>query len=134
MRAVIKLYDAGLGLIISYPTGVTYSNQTGGTFCLQPELEGAFIPLDAPDAEAALEAWFTTGGGEVIRLPTSDADRIDEILRESQLAPGITVDRDRLAESSEAWIYVSLHETEHAMFRGFAPYPRSAVLTWQNSD
>jgi hypothetical protein len=54
MRAKLSLYDAGLGLIIEHPTGVIYSNQTGGNFCLQPELEGAFVPLDAPTAEDQL--------------------------------------------------------------------------------
>jgi hypothetical protein len=40
MRAKLSLHDAGLGLIIEHPTGVIYSNQTGGTFSLQPEREG----------------------------------------------------------------------------------------------
>lgn len=134
MRAKLSLYDAGLGLIIEHPTGVIYSNQTGGNFCLQPELEGAFVPLDAPAVEDQLYAWFTQGDGHPIRLPMSDADRVDEILRDAHLAPTIVVDRERLAESSEAWIYVLLQETEFSVFSGFGPYPRRGVLTWANSD
>src|SRR5260370_13995048 len=41
-------YD-GLGLIVQWPTGVRYSNQTGGGSVHHPELEGMFVPL--PDAQ-----------------------------------------------------------------------------------
>jgi hypothetical protein len=48
----IRLWDgAGLGVIISSPTGVLYSNQTGGFSCLHPELEGAYIPLNTDAGE-----------------------------------------------------------------------------------
>ena len=42
----VHLYEhVGTGVIIEHPTGVTYSNQAGGTSCLQPSLEGAFVPI-----------------------------------------------------------------------------------------
>lgn len=37
--------DGLLGVIVPMKTGVTWSNQTGGTFCCHPELEGIYIPL-----------------------------------------------------------------------------------------
>ena len=46
LKPTIRLYDAvGTGLIIPCPSGVMVSNQTGGTACLQPEIEGVYIPL-----------------------------------------------------------------------------------------
>ena len=42
----IDLYESvGLGLIICCDSSVIYSNQTGGSACLHPEIEGVFIPL-----------------------------------------------------------------------------------------
>lgn len=35
-----------LGLIILAKTGVIWSNQAGGTACMQPRVEGLYIPLD----------------------------------------------------------------------------------------
>ncbi|AUX40429.1 uncharacterized protein SOCE26_018300 [Sorangium cellulosum] len=60
MAALIRLYDAGLGLIIKHASGVLYTNQTCGVCCAQPELEGVFVPLDAE------ESWL----GEVERAST----------------------------------------------------------------
>ncbi|AZZ92678.1 hypothetical protein EUZ85_18880 [Hahella sp. KA22] len=42
----ITLYDSvGTAIIIGCKSGVIYSNQTGGTACLQPEYEGVLIPI-----------------------------------------------------------------------------------------
>ena len=35
----------GFGILISYPSGVTYTRQVGGYFCLQEYLEGVYIPF-----------------------------------------------------------------------------------------
>ena len=43
---MIELWEGvGLGVIFCYPTGVRYSNQTGGTSCLHPSVEGSFVTL-----------------------------------------------------------------------------------------
>lgn len=45
-KVVINLFEFdNIALIISHPTGVFYSNQTGGYTCLSSEFEGAFVPL-----------------------------------------------------------------------------------------
>lgn len=47
----------------------------------------------------------------------------------------IRVDRTRLGESLEAWVWVNLmNEDENSVFLGFGPYPRAGILTWFNSD
>ena len=61
-QPLIQLYDSvGLGLVLLWPTGVLYSNQTGGTSCLHPEAEGAYLPLvdELIDQEALLRQLFT---------------------------------------------------------------------------
>ena len=32
-------------MLVACPSGITWSNQVGGTSCQHPEIEGAFIPL-----------------------------------------------------------------------------------------
>jgi hypothetical protein len=39
------LEDGLLGVIVPLKTGVVWSNQTGGTCCAHPELEGIYVPL-----------------------------------------------------------------------------------------
>jgi hypothetical protein len=156
-RSIIRLYDLeGLGLIVEQSSGVFYTNQAGGTFCAQPEIEGVLVPLGSV-GEEKLEAYFAKP--EVIRLEPHNADALDVILRTpaegDAWAPTffLQVDRSRLAESMEAWLYVTItscpepvsfadwnqnlqpelpqHPT-HYPFAGFAG--RSGVLTWANSD
>lgn len=151
----IELWDTvGLGLIISWPSGVTYSNQTGGTSCLAPEFEGVFVPLcnecsienhELMSPANELEKYFMgpkwRGMGATKGLDEQDADYIDSILSRVTgqwgSLPSIRVNRERSRESHEAWVYVIVHGDEASVlpvFAGFDPYPRSGVLTWQNSD
>ena len=48
-------------MIIAYPTGVLYTNQVGGYACDHPSMEGAFVPLMAPniDQQTVLEDYCT---------------------------------------------------------------------------
>ncbi len=42
-KLVINIWDSvGLGIIIKFPTSILISNQTGGTTCLHPKIEGVF--------------------------------------------------------------------------------------------
>lgn len=145
----VELWEhVGLGLILEWPSGVVISNQTGGTSCLSPELEGVFIPLrnDCTEKdrvmispENELYAYFARGkwggSGATGGIEADDAEFIETTI--GSLFPAIRVDRDRLAESHEAWIHVKVFGDEPCdppLFSGFAPYPRAGVLTWQNSD
>jgi hypothetical protein len=151
MKPAIELYDhAGLGLIIEYPSGVTYGNQTGGTSCLQPSTEGIFIPLrkdclvedrDLVSPRNKLAAYFEgpkwKGTGATNGLDMDDADFIDRLLSDSGLSPCMIVDRRRLHDSHEAWVRVTVLADEPGpcpIFSGFGPYPRTGILTWHNSD
>ena len=141
----VALYDLlSAGIIISYPTGVTYSNQTGGTSNLQPELEGCLVPLPEvhpdkvpPDKILAIHfsgpKWRETGATSGI--DTEDADLIDALLNDCRLSGIVKVDRSKLKESHEAWVFIQiLNDDPGNAFSGFDPYPRVGVLTWSNSD
>jgi hypothetical protein len=153
MKPTIRLYDAvGTGLILTCQSGVFVSNQTGGTSCLHPEVEGVYVPLRneygledlrfaSPELE--LSAYFVgpkhSGAGATSGLDSDDADFIDEVLSRTGLDGAISVDRKQLGCSHEAWVHVIITANESAdedlaMFAGFGPYPRHGILTWANSD
>ncbi len=142
---------AGTGVIIEHPTGVIYSNQAGGTACLHPEIEGTFVPfgndvlieqgrrLLSPqdDLESYFEGPKHRGTGATNGLDAEDADFIDGVLQRAHVRQWIEVDRDRLKESCEAWVFVTVLGDESSPFpicSGFGPYPKRGVLTWVNSD
>lgn len=140
MLPKIELCEAGAGLLIPHPSGVVYQAQARGFSCEQVELEGVFVPFGDPRLGPPLEAWFEgpkyQGSGARHGLDLEDADQIDRVLRAwhpERIA--VTVDRARLRDSFEAWVHVVIHgDDEPYPFSGFGPYPRTAVLTWTNSD
>ena len=153
MKPCIALWDSvGFGVIIQWPSGIVFTNQTGGTLCLQPELEGIYAPLSnnlgiAPQIflspENDLMEYFDgakyEGTGATDGLDLADADFIDSVLSKWKLFSCMQTDRTRLRESHEAWVYVTIsgeEEIEDALklFRGFGPYPAVGVITWQNGD
>ncbi len=140
---------AGTGVIIEHPTGVIYSNQAGGTACLHPEIEGAFVPFGNEvfaghrfvSPENQLLAYFEGpkhgGTGATNGLDEADADFIDGVLKKVGVRQWIEVDRNRLKESCEAWVFVIVLDDEApsvSICSGFGPYRKKGVLTWSNSD
>jgi Family of unknown function (DUF6210) len=97
----IELWEhVGLGLIISWPSGIIFTNQTGGTSCLHPEFEGVFVPIrnDCTEKERTLlspenDLWdyFTgprwKGTGATNGLQEEDADFIDGRFRRLACSP-----------------------------------------------
>ena len=126
-------------LVIEHPSGVVYTNQTGGTSCMQPELEGVLVPLDLEPEQTEKLAKLCV---EVPSVSPELADAIDAILA---TAPGrLRVDRTLLYESHEAWIHVvgdpppeydpceAVTGDWFADWLGFASV--RGVITWPNSD
>jgi hypothetical protein len=133
----------GLSLLIPARTGVLYATQTGGHHCLQKSLEGVLMPLfntyQGLNQEESLHRHFVTkfGGwcGEQEAIDPTTAEFVDEVLRRTPSTDWLRVDRARLAESHEAWIYVEpivLRETETIEWNEFSF--SSGVVTWPNSD
>lgn len=152
-KPVIKLWDhIGTGLIVPWPSGVLYSNQTGGLCYMSPEVEGIFIPVGNECVTADntvmskerellryfVEAW--RGTGATAGLNEQDADFIDQLLNSGPVfIPYIKVDRTKMLDSHEAWVHVLLADDSNqgstpSLFDGLGPFPRSAILTWSNSD
>jgi len=135
-----------LGLIISHHSGVIYTNQVGGFACLHPEIEGVFVPLsdDSKTIEQRLSQHFTGAkwkGHCYKGIDEETADFTDDLLSLNFLTKRLKVDRDKLKESIEAWIWVEIDESDfietqngtiESEFRGFPS--RKGILTWENSD
>lgn len=81
MKPLVRLYEAGLGLVFPWPSGVMYSNQACGHACMQPEVEGIFVPLEAEESWPRLSEHFEgpkyLGSGAMRGLDGADADFID---------------------------------------------------------
>ena len=60
------------------------------------------------------------------------ADKIDQILQSNGYTKEISVDRARLRQSEEAWVYVKLKPLDYANYIGFGEC--DGVLVWANSD
>ncbi|MBI5927699.1 MAG: hypothetical protein HY862_00205 [Chloroflexi bacterium] len=129
------------GLIILYPSGVIYQNQTDGLYCWQDCEEGVFVPLfdiALPNENRETQlgllheelAKFFSGG---MQMSARIADSIDVLLQNYVPLRGIKIDRVRLYESKEAWVYVKCISLDKTDYSGFGD-SFNAVLTWPNSD
>ena len=141
-KKLIRLWDSvGLGLIILAPSGVMYSNQAGGTCCLQPSEEGFFVPLhdEVRGQEQMLLDYFREPGAPSASpsgFDSKTADFIDEVLAVSVATRFLKVDRMRLEDSVEAWVYVEVSDQPDeppATFDGTIGTTASGEV-WRASD
>jgi hypothetical protein len=124
-QPVISLYGLeGLALIVECPSGVLYTNQAGGVVCMQPTTEGVLIPLGSEcRLDEKLHAFFAM---QTTRLQAAHAAALDIILRTPEEPYVVTpaffleVDRSRLDESMEAWLYVTILSCPDEHMTGFA--------------
>jgi hypothetical protein len=125
-----------IGLIILHPSGVLYTNQVGGHGCFHPEAEGVFFPLPVSPYGRELGALSEHFKGSWEALNEFEADMVDSVLRKSSVdLSWISVDRSRLKDSFEAWVYVNLSPRKTGMRERLQGFDDSrGVLTWPNSD
>ena len=135
-----EMPDAAM-LIIEHASGVVYQNQVGGTACWQAEQEGILAPLElTPEMKTRIVGLAFVPGGQ--GLTEELADALDALLAGELTSRAVKVDRTRLGECWEAWIYVTVDSPESAepsasgghfgSLLGFGQV--RGVLTWPNSD
>lgn len=132
----------GLGLIILQPSGAFYTLETGGYACYHALAEGVFVPLHREtddDQEMLLTAHFTGPKWEGWCDEGIDEDTAEYVNYVLSLSPStsyLKVDRTRLDDSREAWIFVNVSEPtgdpDVARISGFGQC--KGVLVWGNSD
>jgi hypothetical protein len=149
------LGEDSLGLIILCGSGVVYTTQTGGVYCTHPSAEGVFMPIGTRAQQTALDDVF--GGGASSEIDPRQAGLIDEILSRDRATSLLTVDRTRLGESHEAWVFVEISrhpdrfpplpiigspetyaDPDSPINQSFSPFfgfgSARGILTWPNSD
>src|SRR5689334_14638654 len=104
----ISLFDmpVEIMLIVEHASGVIYENQVDGVVCRQAEIEGVLAPIDIAPAngERIMALPYTLGRGQ----PAEIADAIDAVLASEPGARYLRVDRARLNDSREAWVFVEV--------------------------
>lgn len=143
-QPLVRVRDAdGAALIVRWNSGVWYTNQAGGHSCMQPEAEGIFVPLNpivsdqgrAVALEETLSACRWPGVALHAGVSPNEADCVDAALEKHKL-DGITVNRSRLRDSMEAWVFVDVSAVDSPGLRVLVDWstPLEAVLVWGNSD
>lgn len=131
----------GLGLIILRASGVFYTHETGGYACDHANAQGVFAPLHrVPDDDQEMmltahfcgpkwEGWCSDG------IDQATADYVDYVLSLSPETNYLKVDRTRLADSKEAWIYVDVQEPSGDVLPPISGFGVcKGVFIWRNSD
>ena len=135
-------------LIIEVPSGVRWTNQTGGIACHHPDVEGVMIPVTMnEESHRALsdfgESELGMGFTQVEHVSAETFDWLDAwLLARTAVEPDWRgrvwgrVDRARATVMEEAWVPlrdVFLPDGD-ALTAGAIVGPFRAILTWDNSD
>ena len=120
-KPYVELWDNnGCGIIFEAPTGVIYTNQTGGGICNHPEAEGFYVPCpDLLDRHwSALHALLC---GYVWDDKPILSEEAIHYLERNIFPYEVMVDRGRLLRAEEAWIPVFL-TSQSPNLRGWFTY------------
>ncbi len=125
----------GFGLIIPYPSGVTYCALTSAEALDRRRLEGLFVPLHnnhQPNPQEELWRIFNMTLNQEKRAELIDM-LLDKFLG---VKDGIVVDRDRLDEMTDAWapVLIGYLGDQDPIFEGEGFNPTQGILVWQNCD
>ena len=154
VNLLLEETEPAMGLIIECPSGIIFHNQAGGYCCTQPETEGIFLPIRAsentyntllgffshaylkntPRPTSQLNNWSPPGC--LLTLLDSEIPRLNLILHSLIPDLPLSLNKNKIAESQEAWLYVQIHSAhsdEHStQLHGFNN--SCAILVWGNSD
>jgi hypothetical protein len=123
-----------MAVLVAAPTGVTYTNQTGGFATTPRQIEGYYVPVFDQEGLDLLRSIFegTLGGAGTYRGVTWTGPMLDDLrvavarVRMDSSAGGpsevpLILDESRLDESDEAWVPVTSPDGP-------------GILIWENSD
>lgn len=129
----------GVCFIIGHESGVEYSHQCGGLSCEQRQMQGFLVPcpLSVPISKKLYEHFYAEPkyqGHCYSGLDEEDAELIDDLLASVDYA-GLSVDRDLLSKSVEAWVYLKVNVDYPCIPYCWNSDPASTVvMVWENSD
>ena len=116
-------------LVVEAPTGVNFSFQVGGSIHWQRSVQGVIYPIPALAAGAEmLGGRLHSIAFELVSISDEEANRIDALFAGSG-SMELKVDRSRLSDSCDSWIYMRLMRADDWLIRGF-DFPLDCILTW----
>lgn len=141
-RPRVLLWDIDRAfLIVEWENQIAYENQVGGLDCRVGVQEGILVPLGFSEEELdkLFKLPFEASG---LGITPTLADQMDALFSGRPSFFYISVDRERLQDSCEAWVYVRLGTVPEVKRRDDASYlgmaygvsGRRGVITWPNSD
>lgn len=157
-QVVVELFDCleeSALVLIPSATGISFQQQCSGILCHQNTLEGFVLPVPRPHMRGELiqhgdrvrrraqrqgsPAHQPTLGTTLSKLdcgccaPLSEIEALELDLTLLQCRAPLRVDYARLAESTEAWVWVVIDDS--VPMSDFAPFVgKSAVLLYENCD
>ena len=130
-----------MGLIILQPSGAFSTPETGGIACYPELAAGVFVPLhEETDAsqQGLLTAHFTGpkwNGSCDDGIDEQTAEYVDYVFSLSPATNYLRVDRVRLDDCKEAWIYVRVREPSENSYPPISGFGDcKGVFIWSNSD
>jgi transcriptional antiterminator Rof (Rho-off) len=125
-----------LAIILEWSSGIVYETQTAGIACRDGRAEGVLIPIAGHTLEEdILQYIYKKYNEHCWDLDVADADHIDFAFQKNYDTKYFTVNRDKLKESREAWIHITIQypsDYKWPLFKGVSA--NQAILTWKNSD
>lgn len=133
-------------LIVPCKSSIIYSNQVGGYANNHPEVEGVLVPIsttiDYPTnvckLNSELQRYFFDDpkweGRCCYGIDIETADHLDALFKEHRHTEFLRVDREKLGQSMEAWIYLTLNYPNDKCKPYSGIKGNTAILTWPNSD
>jgi hypothetical protein len=139
----------GTGLLVKKDTGVTFSVQTAGNFCLMPEEEGFFIPVGNDVDENNIfhslqdDLWEyfrepnIIGEGAIHGISEENANFIDDLFQKKYASlRNLKVDRAMLNKSHEGWVHVEIMYDPVGQISvensNSVDFPIKGVLIWRS--
>lgn len=102
-------------LIYPCSSGIIFEAQAGGGACTHPEVEGVILPIQLQDTienflrlTSGLEEMDPGCHGQQIK--TEEANELDLLFVECEIP--LVVNRDRMKESTEAWLHVRIRRKD----------------------
>src|SRR5215475_7401677 len=117
-------------LVVEAPTGVNFSFQVGGSIHWQRSVQGVVYPIAALGFAGAemLGGQLHSIAFELVSISDQEANRIDGLFAGS-LSIELKVDRRKLEDSCDSWIYMRLLRADDWRIQGFV-FPLDCILTW----
>lgn len=127
IRVELWHQDGLAGFVFEAKTGVVWTNQTGGTCCDHPSVEGVFVPMPAgwlPDSDPLLDYRSAYSAAMVETFLKAGSEELQAVFEPvGKMAP---------VDLEEAWVFVRVKKNDDPAFSPLEG--KVGFITYTNSD